>query len=101
MSAPNIDIMDIVTTEDASMLFADVMDELHRQMAIINFTLADVESQGRGEWLEKLRSDVEIIQLYLDESAAMAVEISDYLFDMVNVFRGDSALVDGDIDDFE
>jgi hypothetical protein len=96
MPSKDITVLDIAATEDASFTFADVLQELHKQMAIIQFALADVSQRGRGEWLDKLHEDVEILQLYLDEAAAQAIDISDYLYDMVSDFRGDSAYVDGD-----
>ncbi|NOK85691.1 MAG: hypothetical protein GFH27_549367n6 [Chloroflexi bacterium AL-W] len=92
----DITVMDLNATEDASMMFANVFDELQKQMAIIQIALEFIEETGRGSWIEAVRDDVEMLQLQLTESAAVTADISDYLFDMVSAFRGDNEYVDGD-----
>jgi hypothetical protein len=102
----DITVMDLNATEDASMMFANVFDELQKQMAIVQIALEFIEETGRGSWVDSLRDDVEMLQLQLTETAAVTADISDYLFDMVNTFRGDSEYVDGedfgdDLEDYE
>jgi hypothetical protein len=92
----DITVMDLNATEDASLMFANVCDELQKQMAIVQIALEFIEESGRGKWVDNLRQDVENLQIQLTEAAGMTADISDYLFDMVSTFRGDSAYVDGD-----
>jgi hypothetical protein len=92
----DITVVDLNATEDASMMFANVFDELQKQMAIVQIALEFIEESGRGSWVDNLRQDVENLQLQLSEAAGMTADVSDYLFDMVSTFRGDSAYVEGD-----
>lgn len=98
----DITVMDLNATEDASMMLANVFDEIQKQMAMVHMALQFIEENGRGKWLDAVRDDVDMLQLQLTESAALTADISDYLFDMVNTFRGDSEYVDGDdLEDYE
>ncbi|TVR18524.1 MAG: hypothetical protein EA396_14405 [Anaerolineaceae bacterium] len=98
----DITVMDLNATEDASMMLANVFDEIQKQMAMVQMALQFIEENGRGKWLDAVRDDVDMLQLQLTESAALTADISDYLFDMVNTFRGDSEYVDGDdLEDYE
>lgn len=98
MPTPQIDVIDLLTADQASLTLADVMDELNHQLAIVQATIAEVNQRGRGEWLDKLHTHADVLTLYLDEAAARAAEISNYLYDTVSVYRGDNALVDDDPD---
>lgn len=95
-------VMDINTTERASVMLADVFSELQRQMIKAQIVLESVAQRGSGDWLDVMQDDVELLQLQLEDAANLSADISDYLHDMVSVFRGDSAYVDGDdFEDFE
>ncbi|MFW5691091.1 MAG: hypothetical protein ACOCXZ_01210 [Chloroflexota bacterium] len=97
----DITIMDINATEDASLTMADVFGELQRQITQVQYALGLVAAQGRGEWIEQLEEDVELLLVQLDSAAGLTADVSDFLFEMVRVFRGDSAFVDDDPDDLE
>jgi hypothetical protein len=97
----DITVMDLNATEDASMMFANVFDELQKQMAIVQIALEFIEETGRGSWVDSLRDDVEMLQLQLTETAAVTADISDYLFDMVNSEYVDGEDFGDDLEDYE
>ncbi|PJF22564.1 MAG: hypothetical protein CUN56_05350 [Phototrophicales bacterium] len=83
-----ITVVDFNATESGAMTLIDVFENLQKQIAMIAFAMDHISETGRGEWIEALQDDMENLMDQIDNASVVAVELSEFLLNMVVTFRG-------------
>jgi hypothetical protein len=86
----DIAVMSIQRVEDGTHNFAQIYMELQKQVAMIQFALADLQEHGRGEWMELVEEDVQIILSSVQIASELSADVCADLDDLLVKFLGEA-----------